>query len=129
MTRIIKVRPLQVYFYSYLIHVSSSFTTKSVVSGTANNFIGTPVYYRPSVSFQLACNSLSQELSLNPTWASFTATSLTKHKQLSNSYMPKTSEDILSKEGQSGDTNTTLSQKQAESLSTINTVINLTTTP
>jgi len=62
MTRVTEVRPLQVYFYSYLIHVSSTITAKSVVSGTANNFIKTPVYYRPSVSFQLARNILSQEL-------------------------------------------------------------------
>jgi hypothetical protein len=42
--------------------------------------------------------------------------------------MSKTSEDILSKEGQSGETNNP-SQKQAESLSGDKHGINLTTTP
>jgi hypothetical protein len=41
--------------------------------------------------------------------------------------MPKTSEDLLFTEGQSGDTVTTLSRNQAESLRATNTVINLTT--
>jgi hypothetical protein len=36
--RIIKVRPLQVYYHRYLIHVSSTITTKPVVSGTARKF-------------------------------------------------------------------------------------------
>jgi hypothetical protein len=43
--------------------------------------------------------------------------------------MPKTSDDILFTEGKGGDTDTTLSQEQAESLRATNTTINLTTTP
>jgi len=53
-----EVRPLQVYYHSYLNHVNSAFTTKSSVSGTAKNLIKTPVYYRPSLSCQLAPTSL-----------------------------------------------------------------------
>jgi hypothetical protein len=64
--------------YSYLIAVSSTITTKPVVPVTANNLMKTLVYYRPSVSFQLSRNNLSQELFPNPAWASFTATSLIK---------------------------------------------------
>ena len=62
--KVIKGRPLQAYFYDYLIHISSTITIKSVVSGTANKFIRTPLYNRLSVSLQLAHKSFSQELSL-----------------------------------------------------------------
>jgi len=57
--RIIEVRRLQVYYHSYWIHLSSSIQTKSFVSVTARKF-----YYRPSLSFQLALSSISQEYRL-----------------------------------------------------------------
>ena len=44
---------LQVYYHIYLSHVSLIITTKSVVSDTARKFYQTPVYYRPSFSFNL----------------------------------------------------------------------------
>ena len=50
--RIIKVRSFQGYFYSYLIHVRSTITTKSVVSCTANNFIRTHDYNRLGIKVQ-----------------------------------------------------------------------------
>jgi len=58
--------PLRVYSYSYLIHVSSTITTKSFVSGNARKYFKTLLYHRLSLSFQLARMSLNQELSPNP---------------------------------------------------------------
>jgi hypothetical protein len=46
-------------------------------------FIKVTVCYRRS-PFQIADTGVSQELSPNPAWASFNATSLIQHKQLSD---------------------------------------------
>jgi len=40
--------------------------------GLQEDFIKTPLYYRPSLFFQLAHTSLCQELYQNSAWASFT---------------------------------------------------------
>jgi hypothetical protein len=66
--------PLQDYYHSYLIHVSSAITTNSVVADIASSFYQTSFYYRLSLSFQLAVTILSQKLSPNQAWASFPTT-------------------------------------------------------
>ena len=52
------------------------------------NVLKTPVFHR-NLSFQLAHESLCQEFSPKPNWASSMTTSLIKHKQLSNWCMSK----------------------------------------
>ena len=97
------------------------------MSDTARNSSTSYTYLSTvRIPFQLARTNLSQELSPNPTWASFKTTSVNKHKQLSDWCVPKASEGVFVYRGQSGDRVTTLSQEQAEFLRVKNTLINFT---
>jgi len=123
MTRIIEVRALQVYFYSYLIHVNSTITTNSFVPGTATNVIKTPVYYRPGVSFQLARKILSPHF--GKLYGHISDQTQNKSPMISAENFKR----LLFAESQISDTVTTLSQKEDESLRVTNTIINLKRTP
>ena len=128
MTRIIDVRPLQVYFYSYFIQVSSTITIKCFVSGTANNFISTCLL--SSLCFPSSCSQQSLPRTDSEPHLS------TIHGHISNQTQTalqliyaENFKGLLFIECQSGDTVTNLRQKQAESLRMTNPTTNLTTPP
>jgi hypothetical protein len=128
MTRIIEVRPLQVYFCSYFIQVTSTITTKCFVSGTANDFINTCLLL--SLCFPSSCLQQSLPRTVYEPHLS------TIHGHISNQTQTalqliyaENFRGLLFTECPSGDTVTTLSQKQAESLCMTNPTINLTPLP